>query len=149
MKNILIQQGIKLALLGKEYKLERLDADEWADIDERAMSSVEQYLSDEIMFNIMEEESAKDLWEKLDKLCMGKNLTNKLYLKKQLNGLKMEEGCGLMEHMDTFNRMISDLLKLENVESDDEDRFLQLLNSLSGPYVHFVITLLFGKETQF
>ncbi|KAJ8632675.1 hypothetical protein MRB53_026011 [Persea americana] len=147
-KNILIQQGIKLALLGKEKKPERIDADEWADIDERAMSSIEQYLSDEVMFNVMEEEFAKDLWEKLDKLCMGKNLTNKLHLKKQLNGLKMEEGCGLMEHMDTFNRMISDLLR-SNVEFDDEDRFLLLLNSLSGPYEHFVITLLYGKETQF
>ncbi|KAJ8632678.1 hypothetical protein MRB53_026014 [Persea americana] len=112
------------------------------------MSSIEQYLSDEVMFNVMEEESAKDLWEKLEKLCMGNNLTNKLHPKKQLNGLKMEEGCGLMEHMDTFNRMISDLLRLD-VEFDDEDMFMLLLNSFSGPYEHFVTTLLYGKETQF
>ncbi|KAJ8644713.1 hypothetical protein MRB53_006461 [Persea americana] len=52
---------------------------------------------------------------------MGKNLTNKLHLKKQLYGLKMEEGCDLMEHMNTFNRMISDLLRLD-VKFDDEDR---------------------------
>ncbi|KAJ8632659.1 hypothetical protein MRB53_025995 [Persea americana] len=110
------------------------------------MSSIEQYLSDEVMFNVMEEESAKDLWEKLEKLCMGNNLTNKLHLKKQLNGLKLEEGCGLIEHMDTDNGMISDLLRLD-VEFDDEDRFLLLLNSLSSPYEHSVTTLLYGKET--
>ncbi|KAJ8615808.1 hypothetical protein MRB53_035180 [Persea americana] len=113
MKNILIQQGIKIALLGKEKKPEKMNADEWADVDERAMSSIEQYLSDEVMFNVMLEKSAKDLWEKLEKLYMGKNLTNKLHLKKQLYGLKMEEGCDLMEHMNTFNRMISDLLRLD------------------------------------
>ncbi|RWR87859.1 agamous-like MADS-box protein AGL19 isoform X2 [Cinnamomum micranthum f. kanehirae] len=61
MKNILIQQGIKVALLGKEKKPEKIDAEEWAYIDERAMSSIEQYLSDEVIFNIMEEEFAKDL----------------------------------------------------------------------------------------
>ncbi|KAJ8644714.1 hypothetical protein MRB53_006462 [Persea americana] len=61
MKNILIQQGIKVALLGKEKKPEKMNADEWADVDERAMSSIEQYLSDEVMFNVMEEKSAKYL----------------------------------------------------------------------------------------
>ncbi|KAJ8638856.1 hypothetical protein MRB53_015550 [Persea americana] len=98
------------------------------------------------MFNVIEEESAKGLWEKLEKLYMGKNLTNNLHLKKQLYGLKMEEGCDLMEHMNTFNRMISDLLRLD-VKFDDEDRALLLLNSLSDPYEHFVTTLLCGKET--
>eukprot|EP00268_Persea_americana_P044520 TRINITY_DN4499_c1_g1_i1.p1 TRINITY_DN4499_c1_g1~~TRINITY_DN4499_c1_g1_i1.p1 ORF type:complete len:236 (+),score=55.27 TRINITY_DN4499_c1_g1_i1:1231-1938(+) len=98
------------------------------------------------MFKIMEEESTKGLWEKLEKLYMGKNLTNKLHLKKQLYGLKMEEGCDLMEHMNTFNRMISDLLRLD-VKFDEEDRSLLLLNSLSDPYEHFVTTLLYGKET--
>ncbi|KAJ8647689.1 hypothetical protein MRB53_000712 [Persea americana] len=82
MKNILIQQGIKVALLCKEKKPDKIDADEWEDIAERAMSSIEQYLSDEVMFNVMEEKYAKDLWEKLEKLHMGKNLTNKLHLKK-------------------------------------------------------------------
>ena len=60
MKNILIQQGIKVALLGKDKKPSKIDDDEWADIDERAMSSIEQYLSDEVMFNV-EKEYAKDL----------------------------------------------------------------------------------------
>ncbi|KAJ8615550.1 hypothetical protein MRB53_034922 [Persea americana] len=76
------------------------------------MSSSEQYLSDKVMLSVMEEKPPKDLWEKLEKLCKGKNLTNKLHLKKQLYGLKMEEGCDLMEHMKTFNRMISDLLRI-------------------------------------
>ena len=58
----------------------------------------------------------------------------------------MEEECDLMEHMNTFNRMISDLLRLD-VKFDDEDRSLLLLNSLSDSYEHFVTILLYGKET--
>ncbi|KAJ8619719.1 hypothetical protein MRB53_028248 [Persea americana] len=146
MKNILIQQGIKVALLGKEKQPEKMDADEWADIDERAMSSIEQYFSDKVMFNVMEEKSAKDLWEKLEKLYMGKILTNKLHLKKHLYGLKMEEGCDLMEHTNTFNKIISNLLRLD-VKFDDEDRSLLFLNSLSDSYEHFMTTLFYGKET--
>ncbi|KAJ8619267.1 hypothetical protein MRB53_027796 [Persea americana] len=58
----------------------------------------------------------------------------------------MEEGCDLTEHMNTFNGMISDLLRLD-VKFDDEERSLLLLNSLCDSYEHFVTTLLYGKET--
>ncbi|KAJ8635505.1 hypothetical protein MRB53_009772 [Persea americana] len=100
----ILRQGIKVALFGKEKKPATMDDDDRVDTDEIEVNSIEQYLSDKVMFNIMEEESAKDLWEKRRKLCMGKNLANKLDLKKQLYGLKMEEGCDVLEHMNTFNR---------------------------------------------
>ena len=58
---------------------------------------------------------------------MGKNLSNKLHLKKLLYGLKMEEGCDVLEHMNTFNRMIGDMLRLD-VKFNDEDKSLLLLN---------------------
>ncbi|KAJ8647690.1 hypothetical protein MRB53_000713 [Persea americana] len=58
----------------------------------------------------------------------------------------MKEGCDLMEHMNTFNRMISDLLRLD-VKFNDEDRSLLLLNSLSHSYEHFVTILLYEKKT--
>ncbi|KAJ8648870.1 hypothetical protein MRB53_001893 [Persea americana] len=86
-----------------------IDGDIWVDLDERAVSSIQQYLFDEVKFNVMEEETAKDLREKL---YMEKTLTNKLHLKKQLYGLDMEEGCDVLEHINTFNRMIGDLLRL-------------------------------------
>lgn len=83
MKTIILsQQGIKVALLGMEKKHAIMDNDDCADLDERAVSSIQWYLSDKVMFNIMEEETAKDPWEKLKKLYMEKNLTNKLHIKK-------------------------------------------------------------------
>ena len=83
MKTIILsQQGIKVALLGMEKKHAIMDNDDCADLDERAVSSIQWYLSDKVMFNVMEEETAKDTWEKLKKLDMEKNLTNKLHIKK-------------------------------------------------------------------
>jgi hypothetical protein len=36
---------------------------------------------------------------------MVKNLTNKLYVKKQLYGLEMEENTYLLEHLNKFNML--------------------------------------------
>jgi len=44
------------------------------------MSSIELHFSDEA-YNFMDEKTAKVTWEKLEKLYMGKTLSNKLFLK--------------------------------------------------------------------
>lgn len=146
MKSILIQQGIKVALSGKEKKPTKINDDDWVDIDERALSTIQLYLSDEVLYNVRKETTAKSLWEKIETLYMGKSLSNKLHLKKQLYRLKLDEGYDVLEHMNTFNKMIIDLLKLD-VKLDDEDKSLLFLSSLPDSYDHFVTTLLCGKET--
>lgn len=66
MKNILTQQGIKVALLGKEKKLTTMDDDDdWPDIDERTVSSIDKHRSSEVIFNVMEEKSTKDIWVRI------------------------------------------------------------------------------------
>ena len=74
------------------------------------MSSIELHLSDEVTYNIMEETTAKGTWEKLEKLYIGKTLSNKLFLKDQLYNLRMEEGDDIMKHLNVFNSCINDLL---------------------------------------
>ncbi|KAJ8632980.1 hypothetical protein MRB53_026316 [Persea americana] len=58
----------------------------------------------------------------------------------------MEEGCDVLEHVNIFNEMISNLLRLD-VKFDDEDKVLMLLNSHFASYDRFVTALLYGKET--
>lgn len=41
---------------------------------------------------------------KLEKLYMGKLLSNKLQLKNELYGLKMDEGYDVLDHMNAFNQ---------------------------------------------
>ena len=50
----------------------------------------------------------------------------------------------MLEHMNTYNKMISDLLSLD-VQFNDEDKSLLLLNLYSNSYDHFVTTLLYGN----
>ena len=76
------------------------------------------------------------------------SLTNKLYLKQKLCGLKMVEGSDLSQHINVFNHVINDLKRVD-VKFEDEDKALMLLNSLpaSSTYDNLVTTLMWGKET--
>ena len=139
MRGVLVQQGLSKALLGIENKPKDMSDEDWKDIDERAMYSIELHISDEIMFNSMEETTAKGLWEKLQSLYLGKNLSNKLFLNIKIYDLKMEEGTDVREHLSVFNRLISDLLRVD-AKFDDEDKSLLLLKSLPNSFEHFVTT---------
>ena len=76
---------------------------------------------------------------------MSKSLTNKLLLKK-LYGLKMADGSTLDQHINMFNRIISDLNRVD-VKFNGEDMTLILVNSLPESYDNLVTTLMRGKET--
>ena len=75
---------------------------------------------------------------------MSKTLTNKLFLKQKLFSLKMQEGSDLTAHINVFNQLVADLLKVE-VKVEDGDGAIILLCSLPGSYEHLVTTLTVGK----
>ena len=64
---------------------------------------------------------------------MTKSLSNKMYLKKQLNGLRMNEGTAVLEHLNFFNKVINELLPID-AKIDKEHKVLILLSSLSESY---------------
>ena len=94
----------------------------------------------------MDEEIATGLWSKLETLYMKKSLSNKLYLKKQLYGLCMKEETSVLQHLNSFNKVISVLLAID-VKIDEEDKALIFLSSLPESYDYIVTTILYGKET--
>ena len=115
-------------------------------MDEKETSTIRLNLGDEVIHNILEAKTAKEVWEKLEGLYMRKNLTNKLYLKKQLYSLHMKEGSDLLEHLNTFN-MLNTQLSSFGVNYEDEDKALLLLASLPTSFDYLVTTLMYGKET--
>ena len=80
-------------------------------------------LADEVLYNVMDEEMATELWSRLEMLYMTKSLSNKLYLKKQLCRLRMMEGTTVLEHLNFFNKAISELLTVD-IKIDKEDKAL-------------------------
>ena len=58
----------------------------------------------------------------------------------------MKEVTDLLEHLNTFNMLNTQLSSL-GVNYEDEDKALLLLASLPTSYDHLVTTLMDGKET--
>ena len=97
------------------------------------------------MPEVCTETMAKGLWERLENTYMGKNMTNKLWLKKQLYSLRMPEGRDFVAHIQRFNQVCSEVMSLD-VKIDEEDRALLLLCSLPGSYDGLITTLVYGKK---
>ena len=89
--------------------------------------------------------TAKEVWEKLEVLYIRKELRNKLHVRKQLYSLHMKKGLDLLEHLNIFN-MLNTQLSSFGVNYEDEYKALHLLASLSIPFDHLVTTLMCDKE---
>ncbi|KAL0460800.1 UNVERIFIED_CONTAM: Retrovirus-related Pol polyprotein from transposon TNT 1-94 [Sesamum latifolium] len=144
VKDLLAHQGILKAL--RPQKPANMDEEDWEELQQRAAGTIRLCLADEIMYHVMNLKSPGEVWKKLEIQFMSKSITNKLYLKQRLYGLKMQEGSDLAQHVNVFNQIITDLARLD-VSIEDEDRAMILLCSLPFSYEHLVTTLTYGKET--
>ena len=81
--------------------------------DEKAHSTILLSLSDEVLYEVADEDTAAGLWIKLESLYMTKSLTNKLLLKQRLFSLRMKEGSVLKDHLDELNSILMDLKNVE------------------------------------
>jgi len=90
--SLLVKVSTHKVLLGIEKKPSKMEDDEWNDIDLRVRATIILCLSDEILYNVMNEETTADLSCRLESLYMTKSLSNKLFMMKQLCSLRMKEG---------------------------------------------------------
>jgi hypothetical protein len=87
---------------------------------------------------VSEESTAKDLWDKLGKLYQSKSLVNKLFLRKKLYKLRMRDGDSVVDHLNTFNTMVSQLVS-DDIKISDEDKCISLLCSLPDLWDSLVV----------
>ena len=90
---MLVQQGMVKALYRKQP--EGMDDMDWKDLEAKAVATIRLCLADGVMYHVMDEESSTTIWLKLESRYMSKSLTDKLYLKQKLYGLKMTGGLDL------------------------------------------------------
>ena len=144
MKYLLVEKEISAALKGKDS----IPGDDAVkeEINERALGTLFSGLTDKVLRNVVDLDTAKGVWEKLDSIYLAKSLTNRLYLRGKLHTFQMAEGTSLKDHLDEYNKLLLDLANI-GVDVDEEDKALILIYSLPKSYEHLTTTMLYGRET--
>ena len=79
MRDMLVQQGVAKALVGKTKKPYDMSNEDQNEIDEKALNVIRLCLVDDVLFNIVSETTTTGLSTKLEILYMNKYLTNKIH----------------------------------------------------------------------
>jgi hypothetical protein len=144
MWDLLVQQGLQKALAGKLKKPTTMTNEEWEDLDVKCLSTIRLCLADDVLFNIIGEDTTSGLWSNLESLYMMKSLTSRIYLKRWLYSLRMKEGTKVTDHLNTFNTLIVQLTSME-VKFEDEDKAITLLCSLFESWDSLVTSISFSS----
>ena len=100
MHALLFQQRLSKTLKGKEALLTMVSNEENDELMEKSHNAILLCLGNEVLREVVEEDTTTKLWLRLESLYMTKSLTNCLYLKKQFNTLQMKEGMPIKDHLD-------------------------------------------------
>ena len=146
MKVVLVQQKCVKALGGDKEFPEDMSAKYKRDAMELAFSLLILNLADNVLRQIDDEETTAKVWLKLESLYMTKNLSNKIYLKEQLFGFKMDPVKSLEENLDDFNIITIGLANIDERISD-ENQAIILLNSLPDSYKDMKTAIKYGRES--
>ena len=84
-------------------RLDRFNAEDWEELEEIPFSTIKMCLADQVLSEVCVETTVEGFWMRLENTYMDKNMTNKLWLKKQLYSLRMPEGGDLVAHIQKFN----------------------------------------------
>ena len=99
-----------------------------------------------MLLNVSGESTAKELWDKLGNLYQSKSLVNKLFLQKKLYHIRIEDGDSVIEHLNAFNTLVSQLVFV-NITISKEDKCITLLFSFPDCWDNLVVAI--GSTTQY
>jgi hypothetical protein len=114
-------------------------------LEKRARSTIRLCLVDSVLLNESGESTAKELSDKLGNLYQSKSLVNKFFLRKKLYDLRMEDGYSVIDHLNAFNTLVSQLVFV-NITIAEEDNCITLLCYFPDSWDNLIVAI--GSTTQ-
>ena len=146
IKALLGQQKAHKALLDSSELPTTLTAVQNEEMKLNAYGTLILNLSDNVIRQVLEEETTHKIWKKLESLYATKDLSNKMYLREKFFTYKMDPSKSLTDNLDKFKKIVSDFKSLEDKLSDDNEAFV-LQNSLPEAYKEVKNSLKYGKDS--
>nr|GEW58681.1 ubiquitin carboxyl-terminal hydrolase 12-like [Tanacetum cinerariifolium] len=122
-------------------KPERQKEEEWNFLHRQVCAYIRQWVDENVLNHVSEEVNARTLWNKLEQLYAQKTCNYKLFLIKQLMGLRYRDGTAMSDHLIAFQGIIKDLLEI-GIKFNEEVQGLWFLGSLPNSWESFRTSLL-------
>jgi hypothetical protein len=117
MEDYLYQKDLFLPLGGIEKNLTTMKDEEWEILDRKALGMIRMSLAASVAFNILKENTMKELMDALAKLYKKPMASNKVFLMKKLFNMNMSEGGSIADHLNEFNTITNQLSSVSNFVS--------------------------------
>ena len=126
MEDYLYQKDRFLSLGGKEKQSTTMKDEEWEVLDRKTIGTIQLCLASSMAFNILKEKTTEGVMSALSKLYEKTSASNKVFLMKHLFNMNMLRGGYIIDHLNDFNTLTSQLNSVK-VNFDYEARALQIL----------------------
>ena len=146
MKVVLVQKKCAKAIGDPSEFPEVMKSLEKQEIMENAYNLLILNLADNVLRQVDEEGTALKVWTKIESLSMVKSLSNKIYLKEQLFGFKMDPSKNLKENTNEFKKITVSLANAEEKISD-ENQAIMILNSLPNIFKDLKAAIKYERES--
>lgn len=130
MEDFLYQRNLYQPLIGKAKKPKTVSNMDWEVLNRKALRMIKLSLSSSIAFNVFKEKIIEDLMTALEWMYKKPSVSNKVLLMKTLFHLKMAKRRTVVENLNKFNFIISQLT-LASIKFNDKVGTLLILSSLS------------------
>jgi hypothetical protein len=99
-----------------------------------------------VLLNVLGEDSAKNLWDKLGSLYHSKFLVNKLFFRNNLYLMRMSDGSLVTKHLNAFNTILSQLSSVD-IKIIKEEKCICLLCSFPNSWDTLVVAIGINSTT--
>lgn len=144
MRGVLVQQKVSKAITD-EFP-DTMTDDQKEESDELAYTSIILHLSDQVLRKVGKHDTAKALWDELEKLYIPKSLPNKLFLLEKFFSFRIDPTRDLEDSLDIFNKLVQDIINTGEKVSD-EYKTVVLLNAIPEAYKEVKDAIKYGRDT--